>query len=398
MWGPGVFFLRKLRAKAHHIFNANSWGRALLWSLIAAAFIGPGTIATATHAGSLGGFAYLPAVGLAVVAGYIFMEMAARLTIVSGRPLGALVARTGRFVPALLFVAVVFGCAAYQAGNLLGALGGFRLLFSGTPRWAVVVLAAAIVLLLWSGSTRVVARVMAYLVAGMGLLFVVAAVQLSFSSPGGPGGTVGLDSAILLGLLGTTIVPYNFFLAAGLGSQQSSLGDMRWGLGLSFLIGGLITASVLIVGTRASGFSNFEDLATAIELSLGNYGRAMLGAGLFAAGFSSATTAPLAAAIAGRALLGERITDTAYRLIWGGVLLVGLTVSLFDLDTVGVILAAQIVNGLLLPMIALLVIVLANRPSVLGEETNRIWQNVAGTLVLCFLWYKAGQFLFGLFI
>ena len=336
---------------------------------------------------------YLLAVAVAAGAGYLYMEMAARLTLVSGRSLGALL--SSHVLRTALLAAVVFGCAAYQAGNLLGALGGLRLLVPTAPRWIVLPLAIGVAALLWSGGTRRVARLMAGLVALMGLLFVVAALQLLLGGGVNVATTPTLDSAILLGLLGTTIVPYNFFLAAGLGAG-AGLGDMRRGLGVSFAVGGLITAAILVVGGAAPSFTSFGDLAEVVSTSLGGYGPLVLGVGLFTAGFSSAATAPLAAALAARELLGLQTDGAGYRAVWLGVLATGTVVATLGMDLLGVILAAQVVNGLLLPLIAAVVLWLANRSSVLGDRVNGGWQNGAGALVLCFMGYKTLQFLYGL--
>lgn len=332
---------------------------------------------------------------LAAVAGYVFMEMAARITIVSGHSLGHHLRQRGRYLPALIFAAVLFGCTAYQAGNLVGALGGLQLLFPGVSRLWLLPLAGAVVALLWSGNTRRVARWLAFLVAGMGVLFLIAAVRIA---TGGTAGELVLPtrSSLILGLIGTTIVPYNFFLAAGLGSG-SSLEDMRRGLSLSFGIGSLITAAILVVGTAAVTFLSFADLSLTIDGVLGSYGTLVLAMGLFAAGFSSSATAPLAAAIAARELLDKELRTSWFRGIWLGVLLTGLLIGFFELDIIGLILAAQVINGLLLPIIAATVLYLANQQDLLGAQTNSKWQNGAGTLVLAFLVFKALQFLGSLF-
>ena len=347
----------------------------------------------------MGGYAYLPVVVLAALAGYVFMEMAARLTVVSGRHLGDLLGGGGRWLPFVLFACVFFGCMAYQAGNLLGALGGLQILLP-LRRWWVLMIAAVVFILLWKGSTQLIGRVMAYIVAVMGMLFVVAAVQVAWPGVYPYRPVANVETDVILGLLGTTIVPYNFFLAAGLGAG-GELRDMRRGLLLSFGVGLLVTASIVIVGITASGFVSFEDLAVSLESFLGEYGRLVLGAGLFAAGFSSATTAPLAAAMAGRGLLAAedkrwRTGGSAFRATWLVVVIIGLLVALLELDIVGVILTAQIVNGLLLPFIATVILYLANRADLLGEETNAWWQNVIGVGVLAVLFYKTGEFLLGL--
>ncbi len=331
---------------------------------------------------------------LAAVAGYTFMEMAARITIVSGRSLGYIL-QSGRWLPAILFAAVWFGCAAYQAGNLAGALGGIQLIVPvGRP--VILLLVALIGFLLYRARTLGIARVMAGVVAVMGTVFVVAAAIVLFTGvvlvePPPP------EDNLILGLIGTTIVPYNFFLAAGLGAE-GKLGDMRWGLGTSFAFGGVITSAILIIGSTVPEFLNFGDLAATLERTLGPAGRQVLAIGLFCAGFSSATTAPLAAAMAGRELLSWSGGGKAYTAAWVLVLVAGTLVALWQIDIVGIILGAQIVNGLLLPAIALLVLVLANRVSLLGGATNRWYQNVLGVGVLIYLLYRTALFFAGLFV
>ena len=376
----------------------SSWSKALVWSLIAAAFIGPGTVTTAARAGVEGGWHYAVYVALAAAAGFLLMEMAARLTVVSGQSFGALIGRRAGWLRYGCFGAVLLGCAAYQAGNLLGAIGGLKLLFP-VPGGLVLGVAAVAFALLWFGSTQSVARVLAGLVALMGGLFCAAALYVVFSGADLAGdGRVATGTVV--GIIGTTIVPYNFFLAAGLGAGRG-LGDMRRGLAGSFLVGGVLTLSIVLVSSVAPAFTGFADLAAAISGAVagavgmeGAKGEVLLGVGLFAAGFSSAVTAPLAAALAGRELLGTGearlpTTSPAYRSIWIGVLATGTLVALLDLDVVSIIVAAQVANGLLVPLIAILVLVLANDRSILGAEVNGWGRNVLAGGVILFLLYKS---------
>lgn len=372
--------------------------KVLVWSLIAAAFIGPGTVATAAKAGSQGGWYYLVFVALAAVAGLLLMEMVARLTLVSGQSLGQVLGRKGRWLGVLCFGAVLLGCMAYQSGNLLGALGGVQLVLPVEKNW-VIGIGAIASLVLWPGESRKIARALAGVVALMGLVFVVAATILLFGdhSLAGQGE---ITTATIIGLVGTTIVPYNFFLAAGLGRGES-LTDMRRGLFASFVVGALITGSIVLVGSLAPSFSGFDDLARTLDAGFGDGGAMILGIGLFAAGFSSAVTAPLAAALAGRELLaganGKSFGPRGvwFRVIWVAVLGVGLSVALLDLDMVTVILAAQIANGLLLPFIAAIVLVLANDRRLLGDRVNAWWQNGLGFLIAAFLAQKNAALLLG---
>jgi len=373
------------------------YARALVWSLIAAAFIGPGTVTTAAKAGSQGGWYYAPYVFLAAVAGLLLMEMVARITLVSGQSLGQVLGKRGRWLAFACFGAVLLGCMAYQAGNLLGALSGIQLLTPADRLW-VLLLGGAAFAVLWTGDTKIIARALSGIVVLMGLIFVVSAVLLLCGDTPLTGNE-SVVPATVIGLVGTTIVPYNFFLAAGL-SKGQSLTEMRLGLAGSFLVGGIITLSIVLVGSVVTSFTSFADLARTLDANLGSMSKVVLGFGLFAAGFSSAVTAPLAAALAGRELLGRKDSDLSntspwFRIIWGGVLAVGLLVACLELDIISVIIAAQVANGLLLPFVAAIVLVLANDRALLEDRVNAHWQNLAGLAVAGFLAYKNFGLLLG---
>lgn len=377
----------------------SKYSRALIWSLIAAAFIGPGTVTTAAKAGSQGGWYYVPYVLLAAGAGFLLMEMVARITLVSERSLGQILGEGGKWLAYVCFGAVLLGCMAYQAGNLLGALSGVQLLAPVNRYW-VLLLGGFAVAVLWKGDTKIIARALSGIVVVMGLIFVIAAALLLFAGTSLTGGGE-VATATVIGLVGTTIVPYNFFLAAGL-SKGQKLGEMRLGMAGSFVVGAIITLSIVLVSSVATSFTSFADLARTLDAALGGWSKAVLGFGLFAAGFSSAVTAPLAAALAGRELLGTRAdsmtnTSIAFRSIWGGVLAVGLLVACLELDIIAVILAAQVANGLLLPFIAIIVLALANNRALLGEHVNAPWQNVLGLSVAGFLAYKNFDLLLNMF-
>ncbi len=122
--------------------------------LVTAAFIGPGTITTATVAGAGFGLALLWVLLFSVIATIVLQEMAARLGIVSRQGLGE--ALRGAFpapvlrgaVVALVVAAIAFGNAAFQTGNITGAAIGLEVLTGiSRPVWAATVGAAAIALL-----------------------------------------------------------------------------------------------------------------------------------------------------------------------------------------------------------------------------------------------------------
>jgi len=366
----------------------------LFWSVIAAAFIGPGTVTTAARAGSDFGYTLAWALFFSVVACLVLQEAAGRITVVTGKELGeAICAGFGGWAPVLVAGGIVLGCAAYEAGNLLGGVAGLRLILDFSPGALTLVTGAAAALLLATGNTRWIARCLGALVAVMGLAFIVTAVRLDpdvlglltgLTVPRVPAGS----TILVLGLVGTTVVPYNLFLGSVL-ARDSDLTEMRWGLGVAVIGGGIISLGVLVVGTALGGGLEYVRLASVLDLRLGSGAGASLALGLFAAGFTSAITAPLAAALATRSLLARAddeqwaINSRRFSAVWVGVLAFGMAFGIADVRPVPMIILAQAFNGVLLPLVAVFLWTTMNDRRLLGESgVNSIAQNVVMGVVV----------------
>ena len=364
----------------------------LLWSVIAAAFIGPGTVTTAASAGAGFGLTLLWALTFSTVACLVLQEAGARITVVSGHNLGQALARqyggtTARAIPLFVMGAIVLGCAAYQAGNILGAAAGLELVAGVSRRVLTVGIGIFAFAVLWIGSTKVVANVLGVIVAILGVSFLSAAVAVRPpvealvrgsvvpSLPEGAG-------LLVLALIGTTVVPYNLFLGSGLKHSQQ-IGEMRFGLAVAVILGGVISMGILVVGTATEGAFSYAALAAALEGRVGAGAPWLLGVGLFAAGVSSAITAPLAAAITARSVLaasgdsaGWGDTAVRYRLVWGAVLATGVAFGLAEVQPIPAIIAAQALNGVVLPFVAVFLFIAVNDRSLMGEvELNRGLKN-----------------------
>ena len=176
--GPGDARRRRLGSAVRRL------GSIVFWSVIAAAFIGPGTVTTAALAGASHGLALLWALGFSTVACLVLQEASARLTATSGRDLAQALRESYRRGPggALILVLVIgaigVGCAAYEAGNLLGAAAGARLILGLSPGVLALAAGAVAAVLLWVGAPRAVANSLALLVALMGVAFLVTAGML----------------------------------------------------------------------------------------------------------------------------------------------------------------------------------------------------------------------------
>ena len=380
--------------------------------LVTAAFIGPGTVTTATLAGAGYGYALVWALVFSVFATFVLQEMAARLGLATGSGLSeALKQSLGQkhlkyAAMALVVAAIGVGNAAYESGNITGAVVGLEPLTGLGKIPLVLVLTGVSFVLLWSGRFRVLQIVLVGLVALMSVVFVAAMFiakpdwvallrsMFAFQLPEG-------SLTKVVALIGTTVVPYNLFLHAklvnegrentgenGIASLDLELKKHRNDTAISVAVGGFITLAIL--STAAAAFFGKEggihagNMAVQLEPLLGSYAKYFFAMGLFAAGLTSAITAPLAAAYAIGGVFGWpcHLSNPRLRCVWGTILLIGCLVSCLEIRPLLAILFAQATNGLLLPVIACFLLWVMNQKALLGPHYNRLWNNVAGAVVV----------------
>ena len=103
--------------------------------LLAAAFIGPGTVTLCSIAGLQFGYELLWALVLSIIATVILQEMSARIGIISKKNIAELIkeeitnSNLKKIVIFLILSAIVIGSAAYEAGNISGGVLGFETIF-----------------------------------------------------------------------------------------------------------------------------------------------------------------------------------------------------------------------------------------------------------------------------
>jgi len=376
--------------------------------LVAAAFIGPGTVTTASVAGASTGYALLWALVFSIFAVIVLQEMSARLGIVSREGLGEALRTTFgnpvlRVLAVVLVVAAIgFGNAAFETGNITGAaLGLEALLGLSSQVWAAVVGLVSFALLA-SGAYRLIERALIAMVVLMSIVFVltalivrpdVGAILAGMFAPSIPPGAL----LTAVALIGTTVVPYNLFLHASSVQDKwpesvptdRALAESRFDATFSIVLGGLITLA--IVSTAAGAFfergisiESANQMAVQLEPLLGPAARYFFAIGLLAAGLTSAITAPLAAAYATSGALGwgRNLSGWRFRAVWAAVLIVGTVLAILGANPVAAIVFAQAANGVLLPIVVLFLLVAMNRTELLGEYKNGLLGNVLGVLVL----------------
>ncbi|MFP3942587.1 MAG: Nramp family divalent metal transporter [Alphaproteobacteria bacterium] len=376
-------------------------------AVVAAAFIGPGTVTTCTVAGTEFGYALVWALVFATLATVILQDMPARLGAGARLGLGeALIGGAGNPLlkaagAILVLLALAVGNAAYEAGNLSGGALGIEAAL-GTEafdrRIYVVALGLIAAALLLHGRYLVLERVLIGLVGIMSLAFALAfflvrpdwAALLAGLKPDIPAD--GLLTVIAL--IGTTIVPYNLFLhaAAARARWKSAEGlaharaDTRFSIGVGGLVSIFIlsTAAATLFGTGAR-IDHAGDMARAIEPVFGPAARYPVAVGLFAAGLTSAITAPMAAAYALTEMLPARFAARSgliFRATALTILTIGVLTACLNIRPVTLIVTAQFANGLLLPIVAVFLLIAMNRKDLLGAHRNGPLANVLGGLVV----------------
>ena len=375
----------------------------LFWSIISAAFIGPGTVTTCTKAGAQFGYALLWALIFSTIATILLQEIAARISMATGKNLGEIIAikfhqRKGIGLPVILFLAVAFGCAAYQSGNILGAVAGLRLMASVPSYIFTLAVVGICYVLLVKGSVKQIAYVMGFLVLIMGCVFCYVCFQMDISIRDLIKGLIPTvppsSGSLIIGLVGTTIVPYNLFLGSGIEKDQS-LKEMRFGIGIAIAIGGIISMAILLGGTGVQGTFSYQAVSDTIGAKSGKLGSLFFALGLFAAGLSSAITAPLAAAICGQSLLGQGNPEKwnkngkYFKSTWIVVLIFGGMFGILNVQPIPAIIAAQGINGLLLPMVCVAIYLAIRDQNQLPEQfRHREWLNNVYLVIIwvtCFL-------------
>jgi Mn2+/Fe2+ NRAMP family transporter len=372
-------------------------------ALVTAAFIGPGTVTLCTLAGIESSYSLLWVIILAVITTISFQEMAARVGLCTRLGLSeAIIARTrhpaGRILAVFLIVSALFiGNAMYEAGNISGALLGIGAMREdgqsgqGFVQTLVALLAFG---LLYSGKYQLIERTLVFTVGLMALAFVAAAIVASpdisevFRGLLLPSLAKG-DLLTIVGLIGTTVVPYNLFLHAATVREKwtgpANLPTARWDTYIAVAVGGLISMAIIITASSVSKevgtITDASDLARLLEPTFGRFGRYAIAFGLFAAGLSSAITAPMGAAYAVAGLFGNR--PMVYRATWMVILLCGLIFSIVGSSPVAIIRYAQVTNGILLPIIAVFLIITVNDQKTMGRYANSARQNLlAGSVLL----------------
>ena len=369
--------------------------------IIVGSFLGPGTVTTATRTGATFGFSVLWAIIFSVIATIILQEMSARLGIISQKGLAEHIVNVfgeNKFLKNLsIFLvggAITLGGIAYMSGDLIGTSLGISNLTGIQTNYIAPAIGVIILILLNIGTVKWLEKILGVLVLTMVTVFVITMIVVK---PDVGEMAMGLVPTIpegalmnVVALIGTTIVPYNLFIhcanARDNWKKPEDLALSRWDTYVSIIIGGIITSAVLITAAtvmRGMTVNSAADMAIQLEPTLGRFANIFMSVGLFAAGFSSATITPLGVSYVLAGLLGWKQDKSDKRFFYTNVaiLILGIFGSATGFNPLTIIILAQALNGIFLPLIVIFLVYITASKKILGQYANSKLANTLGIIV-----------------
>ncbi|MGV2620906.1 UNVERIFIED_CONTAM: Nramp family divalent metal transporter [Halobacillus marinus] len=390
-----------------------SLGPALI---VAACIVGPGTVTTVSIAGASYGFQAMWILIIACLTAYYFQKPVVKFTIKTKMSaMDGIRLYMGKWWSGTIYFALLLGAIAFQAGNFTGAALALNFFLPSISilTW-VAILAVSAIVVSWIGIYRLLENINRVFIGLMVLSFVLtvflsgpdfeALVTTGFSFQ-----VPDQNYWLVLALIATTLPPNT---ALGLSafiknkykeeqtlSKAAQLKLAHFDLRTNLSIAAIISISILIcAGTAIYGtgteITSAADMAYQLTPLLGQYAGVLFSLGLWAAGFSSGLfNISVQPALFGQAFGKSEDTRTSTNRVL--MLIAGITpivvVMAFGQMPIQLIMGAQALNGLLLPMIVGSIWYICNKPGVLGSHLNTRGQNIMYgivMLIVCFLTLK----------
>lgn len=359
----------------------------------------PGGILTYSQAGAQFGYQLLWTLIPTTIALIVVQEMAARMGAVTGKGLSDLI-REEFGLRATFFTMIVLGFADFlniiaEFAGLASGMGIF-----GVSKYVVVPIGAALVwTLIVRGRYKPVERILViaslvYFAYPVSAFLAKPDWDLALKQTFVP--TLSSDPAYLVmivGLIGTTITPWmQFYLQAAI--VEKGIDARHYGLSRLDVISGCIVTDVvaffIVVACGAtiyhSGHPQITDVAQAaiaLKPFAGQFAYLLFAAGLVNASLLSAAILPLATSYNICEGLGfesgvDKRFSEAPVFYWLYTLLIGggsAIVLIPHVPLLKILIYSQVANGILLPFVLVYMLLLINRPRLMGTFKNKPWQN-----------------------
>ena len=356
-----------------------------------------GGVATYSNAGALFGFAQLWTVPVMCFLLIVAQETAARMGCVTGKGLASLIREQfGVRLSALAMLALLVSNTTVTLSEFAGIASALALF--GVPVYVSVPVAAlAIWLLTMSGSYRRIEKVL-LAIACVFVTYIVAGVMV-----GPDWGDALLHTVVphveatprylslLVASVGTAIAPWMLFLAqSNVVEKNARAEDLPYqridtvtgAVAASVISWFIILTTGAVLHPAGIEVSGAEDAAAALAPLVGDYAELLFGAGLAGASLLAACVLPgITSSAICEAFGWERGADRSwaeaptYRGIITAVIAVSaLVVMLPNVNLFGIMMVAQVINGVLLPVLLVFMVLIASDRHVMGRFANsRLW-------------------------
>ena len=378
-----------------------------------------GGVATYSNAGALFGFHQLWTVPVMCFLLIVAQETAARMGCVTGKGLASLIREQfGVRLSALAMLALLISNTTVTLSEFAGIASALAL-FDVPPVVSVPVAALAIWLLTMSGSYRRIEKVL-LAIACVFVTYIIAGVMV-----GPDWGEALFDTVVphvhatpqylslLVASVGTAIAPWMLFLAqSNVVEKNARAEDLPYqridtvtgAVAASVISWFIILTTGAVLNPAGIQVSSAEAAAAALAPLVGDYAEALFGAGLTGASFLAACVLPgITSSAVCEAFGWERGADRswaeapAYRGIITAVIAVSAVVVLLpNVNLFGIMMVAQVINGVLLPVLLVFMVLIASDKHVMGRYVNGrawnalTWLTVVAVVVLTVIMFVMG--------
>lgn len=359
-----------------------------------------GGVATYSSAGALFGYGQLWTVPVMCLLLIVAQETAARMGCVTGKGFASLIREQfGVRMSTLAMLALLISNTTVTLSEFAGIASGFALF--GIPAYVSVPIAAvAIWALTMSGSYHRIEKIL-LLISCAFVTYVVAGVMA------GPDWGDALNAtliprfstdpqyfSVLVANIGTTIAPWMIFLAQSNVVEKNARAEDLPYQRIDTVTGSVVASAIswfIILTTGAVLFpagiavNGAEDAASALAPLVGPYAEALFGAGLVGASFLAACVLPgITSSAICEAFGWERGADRSWQeapvyrgIITAIIFLSAVIVIVPNVNLFGIMMLAQVVNGVLLPVLLVFMVLIAGDRHVMGRFANgRIWNGL----------------------
>ncbi|TDO03263.1 Nramp family divalent metal transporter [Sunxiuqinia elliptica] len=378
--------------------------------IVASAALGPGSITVASRIGSVYGYAFLWVIVVAAISMVAYTSMSLRFGISHERSILQQIAVTyGRWFSVVIGICAFLSASSFQFGNNLGIGIAMEGITGVDERvWPFIFTPLGMLLVFRAGNLY---KILEKLMMGMVMIMILAFLfNLILARPDMGQVAQGFvpksfslgDLDVVAALVATTFVLngalYQSYLAQDKGwkiaDAKKAQNDTYMGISLLAIISALvIITSAAVLNPLGIVVNSAADMALQLESLFGRYAKVIFSFGLCAAAFSSL----MVNAVMGGGLLsdglglGRSMNEKMPKLFTVVILLVGMLIAVFFKgNVVYALILAQASSILAVPLIAIGILLIVNRKTVMGKLKNGKLQNtlaILGFLLICVMVY-----------